>query len=747
MIPEKGVWSSVFGGILAFVILVIPALVGYDIYLQWNSPTLDLYLDSPGSSTVHSVVPGGQAEAAGLEVGDVILTVDDIPFELWYAPQIGRTHILKVERRGEQLSLAVPAVRIFQLNYLSLASAIVVVLAFWGIGTLLFVRRFWYPGIRLLFLLSQTIALTILFPLSFQDPWNPPGWLPSLSIAGFNLVAPLFFHYTITFPVKLGHSRQRILGLSLLYGLAPVVFWGWLRENRFGMQLSVFFFSVAIAVAIALMLYSYQYRAAPDERRRSRIITFGTLMAGIPPILFYLLPKAIDSPYMLPEWAAGLFLMIAPFSYLYATLRYNLFGIDRLVNRTLVYAILSLGIFIVYLGPYLFLYQYLPNDLFIQLAFIFGLTLWVGWTFDWMRTRAQRLVDQLFYGGWYDYPAVVEMISDALARSSTREQICDVLANQVSDLMRLSSSHLWIGNSNSTFPVAAPIQARFRFKFQADIPAQWTVGLHRDGDDLSDADHRILHTLAQQAEIALNNAFMIETLRHQLDEIRASREALARTQHQLLRSREEERSRLARDLHDSPIQSLIGLNIQLGLFLNTKNLDISAMESLKEMRSEVRQLSSELRQVCADLRPPMLDTLGLGAALRALVTEWSDQNTMETQLDLCPDAALRSLPGEVAVNLYRVAQEALVNIGKHAKARHVNVSLAWKEDSVIMTIEDDGMGFNAPDTLHGLTTQSHFGLAGMRERVELIGGKWSLKSAPGDGTTVCVVWHAEGELQ
>ncbi|MFH2039563.1 MAG: PDZ domain-containing protein, partial [Chloroflexota bacterium] len=359
MISEKGVWNSVWGGILAFLILVVPLLVGYDIYLQWHSPTMDFYLDSPASSTVHSVVPGGQAEAAGLESGDVILTVDDIPIGLWYAPQIGRTHTLKVERRGEQFSLAVPAVRVYQLNYLPLASAIFVVLAFWGVGTLLFVRRFWYPEIRLLFLLSQTIAITILFPLSFQDPWSPPGWLLSLSIAGFNLAAPLFFHYAITFPVRLGRARQRHLGLMLLYGLVPVVFWGWLQENQFGKQLSIFFFSLVVAMAIAFMLYVYQYRAAPDERRRSRIIVFGVLMAGIPPILFYLLPRAVNSPYIMPEWAAGLFLIIAPFSYLYATLRYNLFGIDRLINRTLVYAILSLGIFTVYLGPYLFLYQYL----------------------------------------------------------------------------------------------------------------------------------------------------------------------------------------------------------------------------------------------------------------------------------------------------------------------------------------------------------------------------------------------------
>jgi signal transduction histidine kinase len=747
MIPEKNIWSSIWGGVLAFLILVVPALAGYDIYLQWHTPTMDFYLDRPGSSLVHSVVRGGQAEAAGLQAGDVILTADDTSFEFWHAPQIGQTHILKIERQGWLYSLAVPAVRLIQLNYPALASAIVVALAFCGTGTLLFLRRFWQPEIRLIFLLAQAIAIALLFPLSFQGPWIPPHWLLAFSVAGFNLTAPLFLHYVITSPVKLGRAAWRYVGLILVYFLVPVIFITWLFDSQVGIRLSILFFSGVVALALVFLIYVYQYRAAPDDRRRARVIIFGTLLAGVLPTLLYVLPNAFHSPYVMPKYLAGLFLMLAPASYLYATMRYSLFGIDRLINRTLVYGFLSFGIFVVYLGPYLFLYQYFPDDLFIQLAFIFGLTLWVGWTFDWMRTRVQRLVERLFYGGWYDYPAVVEMISDALARSSTREQIFDVLTNQVSRLMRLSSSYLWIGDHNSTFPAGLPTQAqaRFRFKFQSDIPAQWTVGLHHDGDDLSETDHRILHTLAQQAEIALNNAFLIEALRNQLDEIRANREALSQTQHQLLRSREEERSRLARDLHDSPIQSLIGLNIQLGLLLNSKDLNPSLTESLKEMRSEVRRLSSELRQVCAELRPPMLDTLGLGAALRTLVTEWSDQNQAEVQLDLSPDAALRSLPDEVAVNFYRVAQEALVNIGKHARAKHVNVSLLWEESRLTMTIQDDGHGFDAPVTLHGLTAHSHFGLAGMRERIGLIGGTWSLKSAPGGGTTICVSWRAEGK--
>src|SRR5512139_2992956 len=126
MDPEKNAWIFIWGGVLAFLILVVPALVGYDIYFQWNSPTMDLYLDRPGSSTVHTVLHGGQAETARLAAGDDMLPVDDTPFQLWYTPQIGQTHILKIERQGQQLSLAVPAVRVLQLKYPALISAIIV---------------------------------------------------------------------------------------------------------------------------------------------------------------------------------------------------------------------------------------------------------------------------------------------------------------------------------------------------------------------------------------------------------------------------------------------------------------------------------------------------------------------------------------------------------------------------------------------------------------------------------------------
>jgi signal transduction histidine kinase len=135
----------------------------------------------------------------------------------------------------------------------------------------------------------------------------------------------------------------------------------------------------------------------------------------------------------------------------------------------------------------------------------------------------------------------------------------------------------------------------------------------------------------------------------------------------------------------------------------------------------------------------MLDALGLAAALRSLADEWSEQTGVAVELDLPSDSALGSLPAEAPVNLYRVAQEALANVARHAAARHVVIRLSWEECRLALVVQDDGRGFIAPHSFHVLATQGHFGLVGMQERVALIGGELAVTSAPGQGTIVRVV--------
>lgn len=475
-------------------------------------------------------------------------------------------------------------------------------------------------------------------------------------------------------------------------------------------------------------MYAYA-RGTADARRRLRLVVLGGIAPTIPAFFFYLLPTIIGAP-RLPDWTIGPLIILSPLGYLVAIARDNLFDIDRLLNRALVYAILSFGILLLYLGPFVLLWRFLPNDRLAQLFIIVGLTLLSGWSFEWTRAQIQRGVDRFFYGGWYDYAGVVETISDALARCVERAQLNEVLTRRVPELMQLREGQLVSGSTSQPVnPRDAGLE--FPLAFQNETRAVWRVRAHRNGEDFTEVDRRILATIARQAETALGNVLLVETLRAQLEMLRS-------TQHQLLRSREDERARLARELHDGPLQDLVGLNMPLGLLLADDTSP--AAETLRALRAQVRDLLTELRQVCAELRPPMLDTIGLSAALRVLAEDWSAQNHIPIQLDLAPDAALRALPSHVAVNLYRIAQKALTNIARHAHAHNVALQLTFDDARLVLTIRDDGCGFIVPATLNEFSARGHFGLVGLRERVELIGGALMVESMPDAGTTVRVVW-------
>jgi signal transduction histidine kinase len=139
----------------------------------------------------------------------------------------------------------------------------------------------------------------------------------------------------------------------------------------------------------------------------------------------------------------------------------------------------------------------------------------------------------------------------------------------------------------------------------------------------------------------------------------------------------------------------------------------------------------------------MLDAIGLGAAIQALSEDWTRQHDIAVQLDLPAAVHLRAMPEDVRVNLYRVIQEALSNVARHAHAHKVWISLVWEESRWKLLIKDDGCGFMLPFSPDELTAKGHFGLTGIQERIELIGGKLALESAPGEGTEVLVIWPGE----
>jgi signal transduction histidine kinase len=197
-------------------------------------------------------------------------------------------------------------------------------------------------------------------------------------------------------------------------------------------------------------------------------------------------------------------------------------------------------------------------------------------------------------------------------------------------------------------------------------------------------------------------------------------------------AQEEERLRLARELHDETIQSVIALKQRVQLAGKLVK-DQSGKNSLQELEGLAEQTVENLRLIIRALRPIYLEDLGLATALEMLARE-----TKTLQVDFYCDGQEKRLERDVELALYRIAQEALSNVVRHAKASRATINLNFSEHEIKLEISDDGSGFVVPQSPTDFATSGHFGLLGMRERSELIGGRLEVKSEAGVGTQVTV---------
>ncbi|MBO0701518.1 MAG: sensor histidine kinase, partial [Candidatus Dormibacteraeota bacterium] len=198
----------------------------------------------------------------------------------------------------------------------------------------------------------------------------------------------------------------------------------------------------------------------------------------------------------------------------------------------------------------------------------------------------------------------------------------------------------------------------------------------------------------------------------------------------VLRGQEEERQRIAKEIHDEPIQSLIHLCRQLDAAM-----DGGASEPLRAQLADLRALATgiteDLRRLSKGLRPPSLDDLGLPAAVRRIASDLGRRQGIEVELRVEGDRA--RLGRDLELGLFRIAQEALNNVEKHAEAGHVQVLLAFTRREARLEVADDGRGFDAGGDW---TRAGSLGLLGMQERATLLGGQLAVVTSPGRGTRV-----------
>jgi len=199
---------------------------------------------------------------------------------------------------------------------------------------------------------------------------------------------------------------------------------------------------------------------------------------------------------------------------------------------------------------------------------------------------------------------------------------------------------------------------------------------------------------------------------------------------QVLTAQEEERKRIARELHDDTAQALTSVLVRLRL-LERSLEDERLRRGLAELRDLTGATLEGVRRLAIDLRPPMLDDLGLEAALQSLVQDFSQRWLIRATFT---SSRFGRLPVEVELVLYRIVQEALSNVARHANASRVLVRLTRRGRTLRLLVEDDGCGFDVEATKH--SRESGLGLFGMEERLALVGGTLRVESTVGGGTRV-----------
>jgi signal transduction histidine kinase len=239
----------------------------------------------------------------------------------------------------------------------------------------------------------------------------------------------------------------------------------------------------------------------------------------------------------------------------------------------------------------------------------------------------------------------------------------------------------------------------------------------------SDREIAILTAIGRQAGIAIENAYLYESMRFYARKI--------------TQAQENERKRIARELHDDTIQSLIALSRRIEALLTSgEPLSANTEGRIEGLQDQTLDIIKRVRRFSQDLRPSILDDLGLLPTLQELTQELNREDGLSAEFHVIGEE--RRLSSEVELTLFRIAQEALNNVRRHAKADRVVTTVEISDSAVRMMIEDDGTGFRVPSLIEHPAADSKLGLIGMQERARLLGGMLVVNSGPGRGTKVIV---------
>ena len=465
-----------------------------------------------------------------------------------------------------------------------------------------------------------------------------------------------------------------------------------------------------VFISVASLVVRFR-RSEGEERQQIKWLVYAA--SAVP--VWFLVSPAVDIPIL---FTAIEILLVAcvPVAAGIAILKYRLYDIDVVINRTLVYGVLTVCV----AGIYVLVVGYLGATFGVDGSLSISLiaTGIVAVLFAPLRVRLQRAVNRLMYGERDEPYAAISRLGERLEATLAPDAVLPTITQTVREALKLPYAAIALGvgtdsilTAESGSPVDTPV--RVPLVYRGMTTGELLLGPRAGEGSFSPADRRLLEDLARQAGAAVHAVRLTSDLQN-------SRERLVTT-------REEERRRLRRDLHDGLGPALGSLPLKLDVAGDLMESDpAAARELLRGLKSQTRSAVADIRRLVYELRPPALDELGLIGAVRETAAQHGAGGllvSVEAPEELPP------LPAAVEVAAYRIMQEAMTNVVRHAGANWCEVRIALDDATLRLEVTDAGRGIGAD---RGFSV----GLHSMRERAEELGGRFEVESVPDDGTCI-----------
>lgn len=554
----------------------------------------------------------------------------------------------------------------------------------------------WFPAVAL----TGTFVV-LLFPDGrlLSPRWRPVAWTAAVGIVVGTLATAFAPGHVENFdrnnPFALGGTAWSVLFAVSIPALVGVV--------------------VSIIAAVVSLIVRFR-RSRRERRQQLKWFAYGAAIVGVSfPAAFILYGVAREEV----EIAMAVGIAALPICAGIAILRYRLYEIDQLINRTLVYG----GLTAMLVGLYAGTLELLSLAVHRRTSFwpAAAATAVVIVLAQPLRSRLQRHVNRLLYGDRDEPYAAISRLARRLETTLAPDAMLGAVVESIAQALRVPYVAIAIERdgspqtaaSHGVRPPGEP--ATMSLKYQGETVGALLVAVRAPGETFDARESRLLEDLARQTGVAVHS-------------VRLTNE-LQRSRERLVTAREEERRRIRRDLHDGLGPTLAAITLNLDSARGLIQADPAAAEALLlRLREEAQAAIADIRRLVYELRPPALDELGLAAALREQAVQLSSQGANGLAVSVEAPNELPPLAAAVEVAAYRIALEALTNAARHARAQTCTVRIAV-DGALELAITDDGKGI-APGARAGV------GIGSMQERAAELGGTCTVESAPGGGTAV-----------